>query len=181
MKYIVLLRGINISGKNKIAMPRLKTILEENGFENVITYLNSGNVILDSGLVSKDELAVSIGKIIYSEFGLDIPIFVTSVNELEDVLESHPDWWATSDKNIYDNLIFVISPTKSDEIFSTIGSPSKDIDKVQEYKNHIFWSFDLKNYRKSNWWIKTASTSIKDKITIRTANTIKKVLELAKK
>ena len=57
----------------------------------------------------------------------------------------------------------------------------QDIEKVKEYNNVIFWSYDLKNYRKSNWWIKTASTSIKDKITIRTANTMKKVLEMCKK
>ena len=44
--------------------------------------------------------------------------------------------------------------------------------------NFIFWSYDLKNYRKSNWWNKTASTNISDKITIRTANTMKKVLEI---
>lgn len=48
MKYIVLLRGINISGKNKISMSELKKVLEENNYKNVITYLNSGNVILES-------------------------------------------------------------------------------------------------------------------------------------
>ena len=47
--------------------------------------------------------------------------------------------------------------------------------------NHIFWFFDLKNYRKSNWLIKTANTPIKDKITISTANTVKKLLELCQK
>ena len=47
-------------------------------------------------------------------------------------------------------------------------------EKIEEYKNSVFWSYDLKNYRKSNWWCKTASTSIKDSITIRTANTMKK-------
>ena len=41
----------------------------------------------------------------------------------------------------------------------------------------IFWSCDLKNYRKSNWWIKTASTSITNKITIRTGNIIKKLIK----
>lgn len=45
MKYIALLRGINISGQNKISMSELKRALEENGYENVSTYLNSGNVI----------------------------------------------------------------------------------------------------------------------------------------
>lgn len=47
-KYIVLLRGINISGKNKISMAELKEVLENNSYENVKTFLNSGNVIIDS-------------------------------------------------------------------------------------------------------------------------------------
>ena len=47
MRYIILLRGINISGKNKIAMSELKELLEKK-YANVVTYLNSGNVILDS-------------------------------------------------------------------------------------------------------------------------------------
>ena len=66
------------------------------------------------------------------------------------------------------------------EVFETIGSPN-EYEKIQEYKNNIFWSFDLKNYRKSNWWSKTASTEISDKITIRTANTMRKILEICKK
>ena len=63
------------------------------------------------------------------------------------------------------------------------GKLNKDTskEKIKEYNNSIFWSYDLKNYRKSNWWVKTASVDIKDKITIRTANTMKKILELCKK
>lgn len=72
-------------------------------------------------------------------------------------------------------------PTTSEEVHSAVGEPSKNIDKNEEYNNYIFWSFDLKNYSKSNWWIKTASTSVKDKITIRVARTVKKVLSLCKK
>ena len=53
MKYIVLLRGINISGKNKIAMSELKKVLEENGYKNIKTLLNSGNVILESDITAK--------------------------------------------------------------------------------------------------------------------------------
>ncbi len=181
MKYIVLLRGVNISGKNKIAMPKLKRVLEQSGFKNVLTYLNSGNVILESDVANKDIISQKVFEIINEEFQLEIPVFVTTDLELEDILNNSPDWWGTIDKNIYDNLIFIISPATYNEVYETIGSPSENIDKIQEYKNHIFWSFDLKYYRKSNWWIKTASTVIKDKITIRTANTVKKVLELCKR
>lgn len=54
-------------------------------------------------------------------------------------------------------------------------------EQIKEYNNYIFWSFDLKNYRKSTWWVKTAITDIKDKITIRTSNTIKKLIDICKK
>ncbi len=181
MKFIILLRGINISGKNKISMPKLKKVLEDNGFKNVITYINSGNIVLESDIESKKLLKEKIFEIIKEEFELEIPIFITTEAELVDVLNNSPDWWDKGDKNIYDNLIFIIPPAKFDEIYTTIGLPSENIDNIKEYKNFIFWSFDLKNYRKSNWWIKTASTNVKDKITIRTASTIKKVIDLCKK
>lgn len=174
MKYIALLRGINISGKNKISMSELKKVLEENEYKNVLTYLNSGNVIFESNLNNKDILMKDIYRLIEINFNLKIPIFVMDVFELQDVLNNSPKWWGTSDKDIYDNLIFIIPPTKYEEVYKTIGNPKENIEKIEEYNNYIFWSYDLKNYRKSNWWVKTASTNIKDKITIRTANTMKK-------
>lgn len=70
-----------------------------------------------------------------------------------------------------------MSPTKVEEVIDVVGEPSENIDRIKVYKNVIFWSFDLKNYSKSNWWIKTASTSITNKITIRTGNTIKKLIK----
>ena len=62
-----------------------------------------------------------------------------------------------------------------------LESQEKEMKKIKEYNNSIFWSYDLKNYRKSNWWSKIASTNISGKITIRTANTMRKVLEICNK
>ena len=67
---------------------------------------------------------------------------------------------------------------KKDNYLQNIGYIGE---QIEEYNNYIFWSFDLGNYRKANWWVKTASTSIKDKITIRTANTMRKLLEIGKR
>ena len=114
--------------------------------------------------------------------GIDeIPIFVMTSLELDDILNNNPKWWGTENKEIYDNLIFIIPPTKYEDVYNTIGEPKEDIEKIKKYNDSIFWSYDLKNYRKSNWWNKTASTNISDKITIRTANTMKKVLEICKR
>lgn len=57
----------------------------------------------------------------------------------------------------------------------------KKIEKIKNYKNSIFWSYILKEYRKTNWWSRTANTSVKDFITIRTVNTITKLVELSNK
>ena len=179
MKYIILLRGINISGKNKISMVDLKKVLAKE-YQNVSTYLNSGNIIIESNK-SKELIKEEITKIIKEEFKLDIPIFITDVEELKDVLNNKPSWWDSGNKEIYDNLIFLIDSTKFKEVYAVIGEPKEDVEKIAEYNNTIFWSFELKNYRKSIWWHKTISTNIAPKITIRTANTMKKLLEICKK
>lgn len=181
MKYIALLRGINISGKNKISMSELKKVLEENKYQNVVTYLNSGNVIFESNINDEETIMQDIYNIVKDKFNLEIPIFIISALELEDILNNNPKWWGTDNKEIYDNLIFIIPPIKYEDVYNTIGEPKKDIEKIKEYNNSIFWSYNLKNYRKSNWWNKTASTNIKDNITIRTANTMRKILEIGKR
>lgn len=180
MKYIILLRGINISGKNKISMGELKSELEKK-YKNVSTYLNSGNVIFESEIKDKEMIMNDIYQIVKNKFDLEIPVFVMTADELEDILYHMPEWWGTGNKEIYDNLIFIIPPTEYKEVYNAIWEPKQDIEKIEVYKNSIFWSFDLKNYRKSNWWVKTASTDIKDRITIRTANTMRKVLEISKR
>ena len=181
MKYIVLLRGINISGKNKISMGELKLELENNKYKNVSTYLNSGNIIFESDINDKKNIMKDIHKIIKNKFNFEIPVFVMTASELEDIIDNKPNWWGTDNKEVYHNLIFIIPPAKYEDVYNVIGKPKEDIEKIREYNNYIFWSYDLKNYRKSNWWVKTASTNIKDKITIRTSNTVKKVLAICKK
>ena len=180
MKYIALLRGINISGKNKIVMSELKKEFTNLGYKEVVTYLNSGNVVFESAIKDKNVIKNNIQIMIKNIFELDIPIYVITSQELEELIKHSPEWWGKDNKEIYDNIIFIIPPTTYNAVFDTIGSPN-EYEKIQEYKNNVFWSFELKNYRKSNWWNKTASTNISNKITISTANTMKKVLEISKR
>ena len=55
---------------------------------------------------------------------------------------------------------------------------SVELEKVQIYGNAAFWSFDRKLYAKANWWKKTATPGIGEMITIRTANTLRKIAEM---
>lgn len=180
MKYIVLLRGINISGKNIISMKSLKEEIELLGYKNVITYLNSGNIILESE-DNENNIENNIYNMIVNKFKLNIPILIIEENKLKELINNKPDWWMTGNKEIYDNIIFIISPRTYNEIYNSLGMPNEKLEKIKEYKNNIFWSYSLKDYRKTNWWSKTASTDIKDYITIRTGNTVTKLLKLCDK
>ncbi|MBQ5998895.1 MAG: DUF1697 domain-containing protein [Treponema sp.] len=182
-RYIALLRGINISGKNKIAMTELKALFVELGFESVVTHLNSGNVIFSANEEVSDKntetfLSEKIKKMILDRFKLNIPVLVTEQENIKRILSNAPCWWGTEDKSNYDNLIFVLPPSKAQDIAAKIGKPTEELEQVNIFGNVIFWTFDLKKYQKANWWKKTATSGICEELTIRTANTVKKIAEL---
>lgn len=60
--------------------------------------------------------------------------------------------------------------------YNEIGEPKPELEKIKDYKDVIFWSFSRKDYQKTNWWSKTASVNISTKLTIRTANTVRKIV-----
>ena len=175
-RYIAFLRGVNISGKNKVPMEELKKGFEEMGFSEVRTYLNSGNVIFSSDEGGMEGFTNQIETMIQRLFGIDIPVFVISKETLEDILAHAPDWWGNEDKATYDNLIFIIPPATFADVFGEIGEPKEEFEKIKNYKEAVFWSFSRKDYQKTNWWPKTASTTISAKLTIRTANTVRKIV-----
>lgn len=178
IRYIALLRGINISWKNKISMPELKTALSEKGFADVKTYLNSGNVIFSDDETDAVKLAERIHALIFETFHLEIPVFVISQDELKCLLSKAPSWWGSDSKDIYDNLIFAIEPCSIESVAEKVGEPTEKIEKVQICGNVAFWSFDRKLYAKANWWKKTAAPGIGEIVTIRTANTLRKIAEM---
>lgn len=175
-RYIAFLRGINISGKNKLPMAELKKELENLGFGEVRTYLNSGNVVFSSDKDDKAKLTEQIGIMIKRQFALDIPVFVILREELEDILHNAPDWWGNGNEEIYDNIIFIMPPASFEDVYSEIGEPKEGLEKIKNYKEAIFWSFSRKDYQKTNWWSKTASANISSKLTIRTANTVRRLI-----
>lgn len=176
--FAAFLRGININGKNKIAMSELKLGIEQLGFSDVKTYLNSGNVIFSTKENDISALTHRIELMIKERFSLDIPVYVISAERLTDILQNAPDWWGKENREIYDNLIFILPPATFSALYAELGEPKDGLERIESYGDAVFWSFDLKQYQKTNWWSKTATAAIKDKLTIRTANTVKRLLLL---
>ena len=125
-RYIALLRGINISGKNKISMAELKTGFAEAGYTAVSTYLNSGNVAFDSDAEDKGSISENIMAMIKDRFKLDIPVLVILQEELADILANAPKWWGSDDRDIYDNLIFMFPSVDYDRLYRAMGEPETE-------------------------------------------------------
>ena len=89
-QFICLLRGINVSGKNKIKMDLLRQLFIETGFVGVQTYIQSGNVIFQSNLKTTLEISSLISEKIMEMFGFSVPILVLTVEELRNALKNNP-------------------------------------------------------------------------------------------
>ena len=89
-----------------------------------------------------------------------------------------PEWWGSDDKEIYDNLIFMIPPHSAKELAEKIGEPTEGLERIEICDDAVFWSFDRQKYGKANWWKKSASAGIADMITVRTANTLRKIVKM---
>ena len=90
MKFAAFLRGINVGGKNKIKMETLREVCASIGFQNVKTYINSGNIIFETPESDDKILAVNIEDAIEKEFGLKIKTLVRSIAEIEKISKNNP-------------------------------------------------------------------------------------------
>ena len=176
-KYIVFLRGINVGGKNKVPMPELKVLLEQNGFHDAVTYINSGNIIFSSDNTDEIELKEKCEALIAHHFQLKIPVIVLAVNDLLAALDHAPSWWGQENDSTH-NAIFVLPPITVDEVFKEVGEIKPEYEKVDYYGRVIFWSAHIKTFSRTRW-SKVVGSYVYDSITIRNANTFKKIIQLA--
>ncbi|XQS35199.1 DUF1697 domain-containing protein [Brevibacillus sp. TJ4] len=93
MVYTALLRGINVGGNNKVDMKLLKTSFEQVGMENVVTYINSGNIVFTTANHSKHEIAPILEQAILDTFGLQIKVLIRSLEDMKNVMSALPESW----------------------------------------------------------------------------------------
>ncbi len=88
--YVALLRGINVSGHKIIKMELLREVLVNNGFHHVLTYIQSGNIVFDSDNENAAALEHQISQIIFKHFGFDVPVRITTLQELQQIVDENP-------------------------------------------------------------------------------------------
>lgn len=175
--YVALLRGVNVGGKNKIPMPLLREAFEKAGFAEVSTYINSGNVLFASNEADAEVLQKKCRQAILDGFGLDIAVAVLSAKELADALAGAPAWWGR-DEDAKHNAIFVIAPAGAAAVLAAVGEAKPAYERVAAFGRVIFWSAPLKTFSHTRWSKIVSVPAAYGSITIRNANTAKKLLQL---
>ncbi len=135
MKYLALLRGINVSGQKLIKMEALRELLKSNGLENVVTYIQSGNIIFDSDL-NRKEIADKILDEIKAHYGFDVGIIILDQKSLSQAVNQNPFINEDCDtKRLYVTFLNMIP---SDENKEKLHSASVGDDEFQIIDDVIY-------------------------------------------
>lgn len=175
--YAVLLRGINVGGKNKIAMAELKHCLEEQGCAQVTTYIQSGNVVLQSDLAAKT-LGADIEKMLIQKFKLDsslIKVLVLTQTELQTVINGKPKGFGEQPDTYHSDVIFLMG-IKAGEALQ-VFKPRDGVDRIWPGQG-VIYSQRLSAERTKSRLGAIAGTPAYKSMTIRNWNTTTKLLAL---
>ncbi len=173
MKYVALLRGINVGGKAKVEMARLKQTLEQLGLKNITTYINSGNVIYEA--TTNHISYQQIEKAIEKDFKISVPVLLRNQRQLDGLLTRVPDTWV-NDQTMKCDVLFLWDEIDSQDVLKQIVHDSK-IEDVKYVPGAVIWRIDRSNAAKGKL-VKLVGTDIYKKMTIRNINTVRKLQQL---
>ena len=175
-RYVALLRGINVGGKNLIRMADLRASFEDQGFQNVSSYIASGNVIFESGDRSATKLTQRIEKTLTKTFGYEATVVVRSQAQLRTIVEKAPKGFGSQPSRYRSDVLFLMPPLRSAAIIKTI--PTKEgVDQAHAGPGVLYFS-RLASKASSSRLSRVASMPVYKRMTIRSWGTTVKLREL---
>ena len=174
--HLALLRGINVSGHNMIKMEALKTTLEAIGFKNVTTYIQSGNVFVDTEEENAPKVAFLIKQEIFKVFGHEVPVIVITKEDLSACFKNNPflNEKEVDIKKLY--VAFISIELKKESINDLKVSQFKP-DEVAIDKNRIFIKYAV-GAGKTRFDQKYIEKKLNVTATIRNWNTVTQMLKM---
>lgn len=173
MKYIALLRGINVGGNKKVEMKKLKSFFESMGSINVSTYINSGNVFFESS-EKKENLNKKVKKNLKKEFGFEIPVIIKTKQEIKKIADAIPETWQ-NDAEQKTDVAYLFSEIDSKETVNILPIKKEFID-IKYVNGAVIWNVKRKNVNKSHL-TKIISHKLYQSMTVRNVNTARYLAE----
>lgn len=174
--HLVLLRGINVSGHNMMKMEILKTTLENVGFQNVQTYIQSGNVFVDTEEENAAAVGFKIKQEIFKAFGHEVPVVVIGKSELEACLKNNP-FLKEQDSDIKKLYVAFISTTLRSDSINDLKMSQVKPDEASIDANRIFIKYAV-GAGKTRFDQKYIEKKLNVTATIRNWNTVTQLFQL---
>lgn len=177
-KYISILRGINVGGHRKILMADLRELYQSLGFENIITYIQSGNVIFETNKKNHNKtFTKKIKEAIFEKYGFDVPVIIRSAEEIKNILETNP-FAKKEGVDIKNLLLTFLEEIPDDDDLEKIKTFDFSPDEFQIIENNVFL-FIEGSYHKSKLTNNFFEKKLKVSATTRNWKTVNKLLELS--
>ena len=176
LRYILLLRGVNVGGKNKVPMSELKELLLNAGFEDIYTYINSGNLFFSSD--ENREICISkIINVLESNYDFSIPFALVTKEEYLKERAELPDWW--EEELARRDVLFFSCNLDKTKVLDFIDKTEFYNEIVYIGRYAVFWGkYDEAEFLKSTYHKKLMKQDFYKKITIRSGNTFEKIAEI---
>lgn len=177
-RWIILLRGVNVSGKNKVPMAEWKAGLAALGYTNIVTLQNSGNAVLDTNS-DRAALIHEVTGLMRERFGAGDPGICNRAGKPAGTASPVPGVVGPRKiKRFMTILSSCCRPALPMNYVRGWANRTPTLEKVSPCGDAVFWSFDRQKYQKTNWWPRTAQEPAREWITIRTAGTVRKLAAL---
>lgn len=175
MTFVALLRGVNVGGKNMIGMASLKASFQKLGFEDVATYINSGNILFNARDADVRKLERKIEAMLSKQYQLGCKVVVRSLPEMARLVKSLPRTWNGDSRWRY-NVIFLRHTIDSANVLANLA-PKPDIEAVVYRPGTLLWSAQVSQLTRTTM-LKLTSHKLYQDMTVRNLNTTKKLYEL---
>src|SRR6476661_4469594 len=175
MTYVAFLRGVNVGGKGIVSMAAIKEALIALGLSDVRTYINSGNVIFSTRASDTQKLGARIEKALDQATGMAIKVLVIDHKTLKKMVDAIPRNWV-DDKTMRTYVLLLWKELDDRTILDRL--PIKPgVDELRYTPGAVVWRVDRKNVGRSQM-NRIVGTPLYKKVTIRSANTMRKLNEL---
>jgi len=174
MVYVALLRGINVSGQKKVPMAELRELLSDIGFKKVSTYIQSGNVILQSTETNCEKIKVMLQTAIKKHFGFDVSVLVKTAKEFQQIFDECPFPKAKKEASYFTILQTV--PNKED---ITLTSQESYPNEKFIITNECVYSYCSTGYGRAKCTTNFFKRKLKVIATARNFKTMTKLLSLS--
>ncbi|GMK37705.1 hypothetical protein PCCS19_07590 [Paenibacillus sp. CCS19] len=176
MIFVALLRGINVGGKNKVDMKKLKLTFEGIGATDVVTYINTGNIIFRDDARSVQQLSEQLEAAIAVDFGLTIRVMVRTMDEIKRIMDKLPEHW-TNDTDMKSDVLYLWDEINEEAVLEKLII-NAEVDRVSYVDGAVFWSYDRADADKSGMNKMATSKKVFQQMTVRNVNTARKIYEL---